>query len=213
MGDLVAFVPRGVVTPENCDMPTNASRASPVHASYKRIRAFLGCLKFFRPQRLRQIAPAREHGQVSSALISRRKHGLFRGNRQLRTAWILPSRPAREGGRPRAKLASNEPCAAQRNAKLVVPCSSYTFTGTPSSTWLRMGLAALARGERRMMPLGMVPYLLWPTRTALQARRRDRLALDLRHHLQCTVGVLYGCGTTCDPRRGSGARAGAVKSS
>ena len=32
---------------------------------------------------------------------------------------------------------------------------------------LRMGLAALARGERRMMPLGMVPYLLWPTRTAL----------------------------------------------
>ena len=75
---------------------------------------------------------------------------------------------------------------------------------------LRMGLAALARGERRMMPLGMVPYLLWPTRTALQARRRDRLARDLRHHLQCTVGVLYGCGTTRDPRRGSGARAPAV---
>ena len=66
---------------------------------------------------------------------------------------------------------------------------------------LRMGLAALARGERRMMPLGMVPYLLWPTRTALQARRRDRLARDLRHHLLCTVGVLYGCGTTRDPRR------------
>ena len=39
---------------------------------------------------------------------------------------------------------------------------------------LRIGLAALARGERRMMPLGMLPYLLWPTRTALQARRRDR---------------------------------------
>ena len=55
---------------------------------------------------------------------------------------------------------------------------------------LRMGLAALARGERRMMPLGMLPYLLWPTRTALQARRRDRLARDLRHHLLCTVGVL-----------------------
>ena len=73
---------------------------------------------------------------------------------------------------------------------------------------LRMGLAALARGERRMMPLGMLPYLLWPTRTALQARCRDRLARDLRRHLLCTVGVLYGCGTTCDPRRGSGARAG-----
>ena len=57
---------------------------------------------------------------------------------------------------------------------------------------LRMGLAALARGERRMMPLGMLPYLLWPTRTALQARCRDRLARDLRHHLLCTVGVLYG---------------------
>ena len=71
---------------------------------------------------------------------------------------------------------------------------------------LRMGLAALARGERRMMPLGMVPYLLWPTRTALQARRRDRLARDLRHHLQCTVGVLYGCGTTRD-RAGRGAPA------
>ena len=61
---------------------------------------------------------------------------------------------------------------------------------------LRMGLAALARGERRMMPLGMLPYLLWPTRTALQARCRDRLARDLRRHLLCTVGVLYGCGTT-----------------
>ena len=73
-----------------------------------------------------------------------------------------------------------------------------------------MGLAALARGERRMMPLGMLPYLLWPTRTALQARRRDRLARDLRHHLQCTVGVLYGCGNTRDPRRGSGARAACV---
>ena len=60
---------------------------------------------------------------------------------------------------------------------------------------LRMGLAALARGERRMMPLGMLPYLLWPTRTALQARCRDRLARDLRRHLLCTVGVLYGCGT------------------
>ena len=69
---------------------------------------------------------------------------------------------------------------------------------------LRMGLAALARGERRMMPLGMLPYLLWPTRTALQARCRDRLARDLRRHLLCTVGVLYGCGTTRD--RGRGAR-------
>ena len=48
-----------------------------------------------------------------------------------------------------------------------------------------------ARPASRMMPLGMVPYLLWPTRTTLQARRRDRLARDLRHHLLCTVGVLY----------------------
>ena len=74
---------------------------------------------------------------------------------------------------------------------------------------LRMGLAALARGERRMMPLGMLPYLLWPTRTALQARCRDRLARDLRRHLLCTVGVLYGCGTTRATRpsvRGGGAR-------
>eukprot|EP01043_Picozoa_sp_COSAG02_P064750 COSAG02_NODE_9558_length_2179_cov_58.187981_1_plen_87_part_10 len=63
-----------------------------------------------------------------------------------------------------------------------------------------MGLAALARGERRMMPLGILAYLLWPTRTALQARCRDRLARDLRHHLLCTVGVLYGCGTTRDPQ-------------
>ena len=68
---------------------------------------------------------------------------------------------------------------------------------------LRMGLAALARGERRMMPLGMLPYLLWPTRTALQARCRDRLARDLRRHLLCTVGVLYGCGTTRDRGRGA----------
>ena len=71
-----------------------------------------------------------------------------------------------------------------------------------------MGLAALARGERRMMPLGMVPYLLWPTRTALQARRRDRLARDLRHHLLCTVGVLYACGTTRATPRGALRRGG-----
>ena len=76
-----------------------------------------------------------------------------------------------------------------------------------------MGLAALARGERRMMPLGMVPYLLWPTRTALQARRRDRLARDLRHHLQCTVGVLYGCGTTRATRGAPSAAAGRRRSS
>ena len=71
---------------------------------------------------------------------------------------------------------------------------------------LRMGLAALARGERRMMPLGMLPYLLWPTRTALQARCRDRLARDLRRHLLCTVGVLYGCGTTRATRGAPSAR-------
>ena len=73
-----------------------------------------------------------------------------------------------------------------------------------------MGLAALARGERRMMPLGMLPYLLWPTRTALQARCRDRLARDLRRHLLCTVGVLYGCGTTRDRGRVALRRGGAA---
>ena len=64
---------------------------------------------------------------------------------------------------------------------------------------LRMGLArALARGERRMMPLGMLPYLLWPTRTALQARRRDRLARDLRRHHLCTnCGPWLACGGRC----------------
>ena len=64
---------------------------------------------------------------------------------------------------------------------------------------LRMGLAALARGERRMMPLGMLPYLLWPTRTALQARCRDRLARDLRRHLLCTVGVPTSTDATDGP--------------
>ena len=78
---------------------------------------------------------------------------------------------------------------------------------------LRMGLAALARGERRMMPLGMLPYLLWPTRTALQARCRDRLARDLRRHLLCTVGVLYGCGTTRATRGAPSAAAGRRRSS
>ena len=77
---------------------------------------------------------------------------------------------------------------------------------------LRMGLAALARGERRMMPLGMLPYLLWPTRTALQARCRDRLARDLRRHLLCTVGVLYGCGTTRATRGAPSAAAGRRRS-
>ena len=76
-----------------------------------------------------------------------------------------------------------------------------------------MGLAALARGERRMMPLGMLPYLLWPTRTALQARCRDRLARDLRRHLLCTVGVLYGCGTTRATRGAPSAAAGRRRSS
>ena len=78
---------------------------------------------------------------------------------------------------------------------------------------LRMGLAALARGERRMMPLGMLPYLLWPTRTALQARCRDRLARDLRRHLLCTVGVLYGCGTTRATLGAPSAAAGRRRSS
>ena len=61
-----------------------------------------------------------------------------------------------------------------------------------------------------MMPLGMLPYLLWPTRTALQARCRDRLARDLRRHLLYTVGVLYGCGTTRDRGRMALRRRGAA---